>query len=40
MDVKPRSLRQPGLRFGVTVGAVVVDDQVQIELLGNLLIDP
>jgi hypothetical protein len=36
----PRPLRQPGLYFGVLVGAVVVDDQVQIELLGLLILDP
>ena len=40
MDVEAGSLRQPGLRFGVLVSAVVVDDQVQIELLWHLLIDP
>ena len=40
MDVKPRMLRQPGLYFCVLVGAVVVDDQVQIELLGHLFVDP
>lgn len=29
-----------GLHFGVLVGAVVVDHQMQIELLGHLLVDP
>ena len=38
--VELRPLRQPGLHLCVLVGAVVVDDQVQIELLGDLLFDP
>ena len=40
MHVESRPLRRPGLDFGVLVGAVVVDDQVQIELLGHLFVDP
>ena len=40
MGVKPRPLRQSGLHFGVLVGAVVIDDQVQIEFLGHLFDDP
>ena len=40
MDVKPQSLRQLNLHFGVLVDAVVVDNQVQIELLGHLFVDP
>ncbi len=40
MHVEAGSLRQPGLDLGVLVGAVVVDDQVQIHIFGHLLVDP
>ena len=34
LAMKLRPLYQPGFHFCVLVGAVVVDDQVQMELLG------
>ena len=40
MDVEPRPLRQPGADFGVLVSAVVVDNQVHVELGRVLFIDP
>ena len=33
------SLRQPGTHLGVLVGAVVVDDQVHVQILGDGLLD-
>ena len=40
VDVEPWTLRQPGADFGVLVRAVVVDDQVHVELGRDLLVDP
>ena len=40
MDVEPWQLRQPRADFGVLVSAVVVDDQVHVELGRDLLVDP
>ncbi len=39
MHVEAGPLRQPGPDLGVLVGAVVVDDQVDIEVLGDGLLD-
>ena len=39
MHVEAGLLRQPGLDLGVLVGAVVIDDQVQLQILGHLLVD-
>jgi len=39
VHVEARSLRQPGLDLGVLMGAVVIDDQVQLQILGHLLVD-
>lgn len=40
MNAETGSLRQPGANLGVLVGAVVVDNQVQLQILSHLLIDP
>lgn len=40
MHMEAGPLRQPGPDFGVLVGAVVVHDQVQLQILGHLLVDP
>ncbi len=39
MDVEARPLRLPGTNLGVLVGAVVVDDQVDDEILRAGLLD-
>lgn len=39
MDVKARPRRQQGLELGVLMGAEVIDDQVQLQILGHLLVD-
>ena len=39
MDVEAGPLGQPGTNFGVLVGAVVVDDQVDVEILRDGLLD-
>ena len=35
MDVIARAFREPGAHFGVLMGGVIVDDQVQIEFRGH-----
>jgi hypothetical protein len=35
VDVEAQSLRQPGADLGVLVGAVVVHDQMDVQILGN-----
>ena len=40
VDVEAWPLRQPGAEFGVLESAIVVDDQVHVELGGNFLVDP
>ena len=40
MHMETGPLRQPGFDLGVLVGAVVVHDQVQLQILGHLLVDP
>ncbi len=39
MQVEARVLGEPGVDVGVGVGAVVVDDQVQLELAGKLAVE-
>jgi hypothetical protein len=39
VDVEAGALGQPGTNFGVLVGAVVVDDQVDVEILRDGLLD-
>ena len=39
MAISSLPLRQPGLHFGVFVGAVVIHNQMQIELPGHLYVD-
>ena len=39
VDVIARSLGEPGFDFGVLVGGVVVDDQMDIEIVGHVGID-
>jgi hypothetical protein len=39
VQVKTFVLGQPRLYLGVFVGSVVIDDQVQIEFLGRLVVD-
>jgi len=40
VDMEPWPLRQPGADFGVLVSAVVVDDQVHVEIGRDLLFNP
>ena len=37
--MKTRMLRQPGFHGGVLVRRVVIDDQMELEVLGGLLVD-
>ena len=39
VQVEPRVLGQPGLDVGVLVGGVVVQDQVDLQALGDLAVD-
>jgi hypothetical protein len=39
VDVVTGSLRQPGTDFGVLLGAIVVHDQVHVQILGNGFLD-
>ena len=39
VQVEARVLGKPGVDVGVLVGAVVVDDQVQLELAGELAVE-
>jgi len=40
VHVESGPLRQQGFGLGVLVGPVVIDDQVQRQILGHLLVDP
>ena len=40
VHVEAEPMRQPGPDLGVLVGAVVIDGQVQLQILGHLLVDP
>jgi hypothetical protein len=39
VHVETRPLRQPGLELGVLVRAVVIDDVVQLQIPGHLLVN-
>ena len=39
MDVVPGPFRQPRLDLGVLVGGVVVDDEMDVEAFGDVLVD-